>query len=176
MKKIKLIIFDWDDVITLGSKEGYFKCYHQTLKDLNVSLKPLEEKKRILAKWGKPHREELRELLKEKPKLLNRACEIYEKKLFGNTFVDCLKLINGAREILKRLHKNYILTVATGMHPRILKNRVIPKFKIPCVFSQVISTYDIKNPKRQKPHPFIAQKILKKTPASTPGSCAGRGC
>ncbi len=161
MSKIKLIIFDWDDVFTLGSKEGYFKCYHETLEELGVKLNPEEEKKRILAKWSQPHREELRELLKEKPELLNHACNIYEKKLFGNAFIDCLSLVPGAIELLHRLSKKYILTVATGLNSTIMKERIIPKFNVPNVFSQIISTYDIENPKNHKPSPYIANKILK---------------
>jgi hypothetical protein len=62
---IKLIIFDWDDVFTLGSKEGYFACYHKAINDVGVFLSPEEEHKRILAKWSKSFREELKELLKE---------------------------------------------------------------------------------------------------------------
>lgn len=62
---IKLIIFDWYDVFTLGSKEGYFKCYHEALAEVGVYLKPEEEKKRIFAKLGKHHKEELKELLKK---------------------------------------------------------------------------------------------------------------
>ncbi|MFA6272491.1 MAG: HAD hydrolase-like protein [Patescibacteria group bacterium] len=161
MPKIKLIIFDWDDVFTLGSKEGYFKCYHQALIGVGVYLEPKEEKKRILAKWGQSHQEELRELLKERPELLNQACSIYKEKLFGNTFIDCLSLVPGAIGLLNRLSKNYLLTVATGLNPVIMKERVFPKFKIPDVFSQIISTHDINDPKKHKPSPYIANEILK---------------
>ena len=162
MSEIKLIIFDWDDVFTLGSKDGYFKCYHETLEELEVHLSPEEEKKRILTKWGQPHREELRELLKEKSELLDQACVIYEKKLFGNTFTDCLSLVPGVIELLNRLNQKYILAVATGLNSTIMKERVIPKFKVPNVFSQIISTYDIEDPKNHKPSPYIANEILKK--------------
>lgn len=160
--EIKLIIFDWDDVFTLGSKEGYFACYHETLNELGIYLDPNEEKKRILAKWGQDHREELKELLKEHPSLLDQACVLYEKKLFSNTFVDRLTLVAGAREMLIRLHKQYTLCVATGLHPKLFKEVIIPKFSIPNVFSEVISAYDIDDPKKQKPSPFIALNILEK--------------
>lgn len=158
--KIKLIIFDWDDVFTRGSTEGYFKCYHQTLNELNVKLSPEEEKKRIFAKWGQPHREELRELLKEHPEFLDEACKIYENHLFGDTFVNCLKIIPGAKELVTRLQNQYILSVATGLNPTILNERVIPKFGIPDVFSQVVSAYDIDDPTKAKPHPHMAEHIL----------------
>lgn len=32
----KLIIFDWDDVIILGAKKGYYRCYEETLNELGV--------------------------------------------------------------------------------------------------------------------------------------------
>ena len=164
---IKLIIFDWDDVFTLGSKEGYFKCYHETLVELGVNLDPAEEKKRILAKWSKPHREELRELLKEKPELLDRACKLFEEKFFGDTFVSSLSTIKGTVELLHRLSKKYALCVATGLHPKILRERLMPKFNIPQVFSQVISTYEIGDVEKHKPHPFMIEQILQKQKIDT---------
>ena len=158
---IKLIIFDWDDVFTLGSKEGYFKCYHEALVGVGVYLEPEEEKKRILAKWGKHHREELKELLKENPKLLDKACEVYESKLFGNTFIDNLSIISGTKKLVERLSKKYILCVATGLNSRILKDKVMPKFNFPNVFKQIISSYDIDDIKKQKPNPYMVEQILK---------------
>ncbi len=158
---IKLIVFDWDDVLTLGSKEGYFKCYHETLADLNIYLDPKEERNRIMAKWSKSHREELRELLKEYPELLDKACKIYESKLFGNTFIDSLSMIPGTIELLKKLSKNYILCIATGLNPEVLKNKVIPKFDFPDIFKQIISSYDIDDVEKQKPHPYMVEQILK---------------
>ncbi len=162
MKKIKLIIFDWDDVFTLGSTKGYFRCYHETLKYFNIHLDPQEEEKRIRAKWGQSHREELRELLQENLKFLDQACKVYEKKLFGNTFVKCLKLVSGSKKLLERLYKEYILCISTGLHPKLFYERIIPKFGIPDVFSTIISAYDINNPTKQKPNPYIVNKILKK--------------
>ena len=104
----------------------------------------------------------MRDLLKEKPELLDRACKIYEEKLFGNTFVSSLSTIKGTVEMLQRLSKKYVLCVATGLHPKILRERVMPKFNIPQVFSQVISTYDIDDVEKHKPHPFMVEEILRK--------------
>jgi len=159
---IKSIIFDWDDVITLGSKDGYFACYHAALVGVGVELSPEEEKKRILAKWGKSHREELKELLKENPELVDRACGIYEGELSGDTFVNCLSVVDGVRELLLRLAGAYKLSVATGMNPMILKERVILRFNIPQVFTHIISSYDIKDPDMQKPHPYSINYILER--------------
>jgi phosphoglycolate phosphatase-like HAD superfamily hydrolase len=159
-KNIELIIFDWDDVFTSGSTEGYFKCYHQALSEVGVSLTAEEEKKRIYAKWGQSHREELRELLKENPDLLDEACEIYERNLFGNTFVDCLSVIPGSREILFRLRQKYLLAVATGANSTILRERVFPKFDFPDVFAQIISAYDLADGSMSKPDPYMVNQIL----------------
>ena len=59
---IKLLVFDWDDVITLGSKEGYYACYRETLNELGITLDERELHIRIQRKWGQPFREELKEL------------------------------------------------------------------------------------------------------------------
>lgn len=159
---IKSIIFDWDDVITLGSKEGYFACYHAALIGVGVELSPAEEEKRILAKWGKSHREELKELLKENLHLLDKACDIYEGELLGDTFVNCLSIVEGVSELLSRISRKYMLSVATGMNPEILKEKIMPRFNIPQVFTHIISAYDIKDSDLQKPHPHSINYILEK--------------
>lgn len=158
---MKLIIFDWDDVITRGSTEGYFKSYHQAISSVGVQLTPEKEKRRILAKWESPAREELRELLKEHPDLLDQAEKRYEKILLGNTFTDCLSLVNDdIPNLLKRLKENYILTIATGVNPRLLREKIMPKFNIPPVFTQIESVYDVPDPTKGKPHPYMIGKIL----------------
>ncbi len=158
---IKLLIFDWDDVFTLGPKEGYIKCLHETLVDLKVHLNPEEEQQRIQATWSHPHREELKNLLREHPALLDQACKLYEDKFFGGTFVEALTYVEGANQLLERLKRNYLLAIATGAHPRVLKEEVMPKFHVPDVFVQVISGYDIIEPNKQKPHPFMLDEIMK---------------
>ena len=159
---INLIIFDWDDVFTLGSKEGYFTCLHETLVSLGVHLDPEEEHRRILATWSKPHRTELEGLLLEDPDLLDSACDIYEEKFFGDTFVDALSYAAGANELLIRLAERYKLAVATGAHPKVLRERVMPKFNVPNVFEQIVSGYDIDDPGKQKPHPHMLEEIMAK--------------
>jgi phosphoglycolate phosphatase-like HAD superfamily hydrolase len=157
---IKLIALDWDDVVTRGAKDGYFQCYHEAVIGVEVHLDPAEEHKRILAKWSKPHREELGELLKEHPELVERAAEIYEQHLFGDTYVNALIEIPGINKTLLRLKEKYILTVATGCHPKILKEKVIPKFNIPDVFTEIISSYDIQDEAKRKPHPYMIEKMM----------------
>lgn len=157
---IKLIVFDWDDVIVTGAKEGYFACYHKAVEGVGVYLTPQEEKKRILAKWSKPYREELKELLKEFPEKVDIACMLYEKEYWGDTFTRELKLVPGVLELLEQLSQKYSLAVATGKHPKMLKEHEIPHFGIPNVFSHIISSHDITDVDKMKPHPYMVKKIM----------------
>jgi len=166
---IKLIVFDWDDVITLGAKEAYFTCYHKVLTEIGIYLTPEEEQKRILAKWSKPHREELKELLKEHPELLDQACKIYKKEK-DTIFLRSLQMAKGTNEVLLRLKQEYILTVATGNTLEMVRNAIMPHFQIPRVFSQIISSHDIHDVNKMKPHPYMLELIMKKqnvTPQET---------
>lgn len=158
---IKLIIFDWDDVFTIGSTEGYYKCYHEALVGVGVELSKAEEKKRIDTKWGSSHYEELAELLKDNLGLLPRAINIYEKHLFGRSYVDCLTLVPGTIGMLKRLSKKYKIALATGANPKLLQEIIFPKFDIPQVFSQRITPDDLVDASRTKPHPESINRILK---------------
>jgi phosphoglycolate phosphatase-like HAD superfamily hydrolase len=158
---IKLIIFDWDDVFTLGSTDGYKKCYHEAVVGVDMHLSPEEEMKRMNAKWGASHVEELAELVKNQPDLLEKAVRIYEENLFGNTFVDCLSIVPNSAMLLSSLAKNYKLALATGVHPKLLRERVMPKFGIdPDWFVQIITAYDVDDPSHAKPHPYSGLKIL----------------
>jgi phosphoglycolate phosphatase-like HAD superfamily hydrolase len=157
---IKLIIFDWDDVFTLGSKEGYIKCLHESLVSVGVHLDPHEEHRRILETWSKPHQDELKNLLRERPELLDAACESYEKNFFGGTFVESLTYVDGANELLERLNHRFKLAVATGAHPAVLREQVMPRFGVPDVFAQIISGYDIDDAEKQKPHPHMLETIM----------------
>ncbi len=157
---IKLIIFDWDDVFTKGSTKGYYKCYHEAVAGVGVHLSEAEEKARIATKWGSSHQEELAALLIDDLELLPRAIEIYESHLFGDTYVNCLSIIPGSNELLGRLSDTYTLALATGVHPKILE-KVMLKFGIPNVFSQIITAYDVKDPAHAKPSPYIAEAIMR---------------
>lgn len=157
---IKLLIFDWDDVFIMGAKKGYFACYHKAINEVGVFLDPQEEEKRILAKWSKPYREELKELLKEHLELLDKACAVYEREYWGGTFTKELSLLEGVNDLLVRLKEKYMLAVATGKQPKMLKEREIPYFKIPDVFSYIISSHDIRDVEKMKPHPYALELIM----------------
>lgn len=159
---IKLIIFDWDDVITLGSKEGYFACYDKALAAVGISLPPEEKHKRILAKWGKSFRVEIQELLKEHPELVDHAVEVYDKAYWGETFVNELRVLPGTIELLNHLHKKYLLAIATGNRHEMLDKHIFPRFNIPDVFCQTISSHVLEDQEMAKPHPHMLQIIMNK--------------
>lgn len=158
---IKLIVFDWDDVFVKGAKEGYFACYHKALEDVGVSLSPEVERERIMAKWGKSFRAELEELLKDNSELLDAACDAFEKEFWGNVFVDALTIHEGVADLLLRLKKSCTLAVASGNHPKMLKERIIPHFHFPDVFSQIVTSPDIEDQEKTKPHPYMLKLIMK---------------
>ncbi|MGZ9223342.1 MAG: HAD family hydrolase [Anaerolineales bacterium] len=158
----KLIVFDWDDVITLGAKEGYFACYDFALEKIGVNLPRSIKTERILRKWGTNHREELTERLKENPGLIDESAKAFEEAFFGDVFVNSLRIIEGTVEILERLAKKYKLAVATGGHPQILRERVIPKFGIPDVFELLLSSYELEDSSKAKPDPFMINTIIEK--------------
>lgn len=168
---IKLIIFDWDDVIILGSKEGYYNCYRETLIQLGVKLEESEFDRRIKKRWGQPFREELKELLIENPNLLDRACNIFnQEKFLGDTFTNSLMEVEGVNSLLNTLQSNYLLAVATGNTKSMVEDVIIPKFNIPKVFSHIISSHEIPNNK-SKPDPYMIRFILEKLSVSPKDAC-----
>lgn len=160
MSKPKLLIFDWDDVFTLGSKEGYHACLRAAVSGVGVTLDPEIEQQRISENWGKPHPEELKALLREHPHLVPEAIRIYEKTFFEGGFVRHLTYLTGSNQLLNRLAKDYTLALATGAHPEILFDQIMPKFNVPDVFSKVISTYELDDPEKSKPHPYMVNQIM----------------
>lgn len=157
----ELIIFDWDDVFSKGSTEGYYKCYHAAVVGVGVHLSDDEEKARIAAKWGSSHVEEIAELLKEYPERVEEACRLYEKHLFGDTFLNSISIVDGSKELLERLSKKYTLALATGVHPKVLKERIMPKFGINAgIFAQIVTAYDLDDPSHAKPHGHVAETIM----------------
>jgi phosphoglycolate phosphatase-like HAD superfamily hydrolase len=157
---IELIIFDWDDVFTLGSTDGYYACYRKALRGVGVDLGEGEEDRRIRAKWGSGHVAQIKDLLKEHPNLVSKAVDVYETSFFGDVFVDCLSIVPGSQALLQKLARSYKLAIATGSHPDIFKKRILKKFGIPDVFSQVSTIYDIDDISHAKPHPYMVNKIL----------------
>lgn len=158
----RLIIFDWDDVFTRGSIEGYYQCYHAALQGVGIELSYEEEMRRLRSKWGMTHEEELKGLLEEHPELVERAIKIYEENFFGGLFTEHISAVDGSHDLLDRLAGKYKLALSSGIHPKMLKSEVMPKLGIPDVFSHVITAYDLEDISLAKPNPFTAHHIMDK--------------
>lgn len=168
---VKLIVFDWDDVFTMGSTNAYYACYHETLRQLGVKLAPEEEEKRIKARWGSTVEEEFGSLLKEEPQLIGKAVRIYEDLLMGDLFVSHLSIVPGGADFIKSLSSQYKIAIASGVNPRLLKEKIFTKFDIPNVFSAIKTVYDLDDPSHAKPHPYLILEILKELKIA-PGEAA----
>ncbi len=158
---IKLIIFDWDDTIVLGAKEGYYSCYRLAIKKVGVVLPEKVLDERIRQNWGKKYQIEIKGLLKEHPEKVKAAVAEFERLSFGKTFFKQLKLLPGTRKLLKDLSQKYILAIVTGSEPR-RRNLVAEYLQIPKVFKQSVSSHQITDSKKTKPHPYAVNLILKK--------------
>jgi len=44
----------------------------------------------------------------------------------------------------------------------VLKEKIFTKFSIPNVFSEIITVYDLDDPEHAKPHPYMAQEIMRR--------------
>lgn len=159
---VKLIIFDWDDVFTLGSTEGYLHCYHKALLRVGANLSAAEEKKRIVEKWGWPFEVVIKNLLLEHPDKVEDATRAYEQALLGGTFINHLTIVPGAIELLRRLKDKYQLAVVSGINPTLFLDRVLTRFNIPYVFNEMISVYNLPSPELVRPNPYMAEQILKR--------------
>ncbi|HSW75023.1 MAG TPA: HAD-IA family hydrolase [Candidatus Saccharimonadales bacterium] len=158
---IELVGLDWDDVFTLGSTQGYYACYHEALVGVEANLDPEEENRRIRSKWGAGHAAQLQDLLREYPEKVSKAIELYEGHFFGDTFTNCLEVVPGSQQLVSDLAEDYKLAVATGGHPKILKERVLPRFNFPeNIFSQIVTIYDLDDMSHAKPHPYMLNSIL----------------
>jgi HAD superfamily hydrolase (TIGR01549 family) len=117
---------------------------------------------RIKRKWGRPYREELRELLNEKPELLDRAYELYQQHKYGKTFLASVREVYGVNSLLLRLKQKYVLAVTTGNQPTMIQ-KIIDQFSIPPVFSQILTSHDANlPPEKAKPHSYMLELIMKK--------------
>jgi len=157
----KLIIFDWDDVFTLGSTRGYCDCYKAGVDSVLPGIEMRAVRKATIELWGRPSRHVFARILENRHDLIEKAYERYEECLFSNTLFLNLSFVSQGNEVLQRLGKKYKLAIASGIHPELLKEYVMPKFNVPKeIFVQIISAYDLPDHSRGKPHPDMIQAIL----------------
>lgn len=161
MIAMKLIIFDWDDTFTTGGIEGYYQCYHKALVEVGLNLSQDEERRIIRQFWGRPHREVLTALVGERTDLFVDAVRLYNVHLLDGTFLNCLSLVPGALDVLEMLKNNYILTIASAGNPQVLKEQVFPHFQVPDVFAQILTSRELPDPSRGKPHADLVLQIMR---------------
>jgi len=157
---IRLIIFDWDGTIAVGAAEGYLNCYRETFKKLKLDFTPRGEEIRNLISIGPTHVQEIKQIFKDKPGLIEPARKIYEAELIGESLLNYVNLMPGTKELLLRLKNKYLLAVATGTMRQVVE-AVLNKFHIPNVFNQIMTHHKLPDLKLVKPNPYIAQTILK---------------
>lgn len=158
----KLIIFDWDDVFTHGSTEGYYACYKAAVDSVAPGIDLEIIKQAVKDLWGRPAKDVLARILGDKKDLIEQAHEEYERCLFSEVFLSKLSFIEGGLELLHRLANKYELAIATGIHPILLKEYVMPKFNVPKeLFRKIISSYDLADQSKGKPYPDLLEIILK---------------
>lgn len=96
-----------------------------------------------------------------KTPLVDKVVGVFNENFFGNTFVNKLSLVQGVNEFLISLKENYKLAVATGNHPNLLLTKIMPKFNIPNVFSEIMYSAILPNPSLVKPNPYMLETIMK---------------
>jgi phosphoglycolate phosphatase len=156
---IKLIIFDFDGVIITGSNDGYFNCYHKALESVDVLLPYAKERESILKFWGKGHKHQLEDLLKEYPQKVDAAIKTYEA-CYSLEFAKNIRLVQGADVALRDLSKTYSLAIASGMIKETL-NYFLKKFNIDNLFKEIITSDEIINIEDRKPSPYMLNKLIK---------------
>ncbi len=145
-----------------GSKEGYFHCYRKAINSVGVYLPKEKEEKIILSLWSKTNLEEIKGLLSGHPELVDKAYQNFEKFYWGEDFTSKLKVEKETKDLLKRLNKEYILAVATSGNARIIREKFIPTLGIPNVFQEILSSEEMGDVSKMKPHPLILFKIMEK--------------
>ncbi|HSI20945.1 MAG TPA: HAD family hydrolase [Verrucomicrobiae bacterium] len=161
-----LIVFDWDDVFTLGSQQGYFHCYQEAAASVGIDLDLEIVRSRVLPKWGHPVHDEVTDLLPDHPHLVDQAVAHYESIITTEAFTRHLTFIEGGRELLTSLAQKYTLAVASGSNPITLRQVIFPQFSVPNVFDQVVCSEDPPADMRGKPHPDMLLHIMKAQGAS----------
>jgi len=157
---VKLIVFDWDDVFTTGSTVAYHACYLKAAVDAGSAVSEEKVKNTVNELWGRPHEEVIRSYLNDELELLTETNKIYERYIHTDIFLDNLTIVEGSLSMLSRLSNTYTLAIVSGINPNLLKEKVFPKFNVPRVFKKIITSYDLNDRSRGKPHPDMLNMVL----------------
>jgi phosphoglycolate phosphatase len=161
MKNLKLIVLDWDDTIVKDSSDAYYHCYATAIEQNGISRNFEIVKDQVRKLWGRPHEVVIESIIGSEQPQLSDVIHSYEQLLSTDSFSNNLSLIEGAKEALLSLKDTYKLAIATGMSAVPLKERLIPHFGLEGIFSSIISSSQLPDPSRGKPHPDMLLKLLK---------------
>lgn len=162
LKSSKLVIYDWDGVLALGSNDVIRSLHQSVLAELGVSLDEAEERARLDAAWGNKHQIVNSNLLKERPHLLEAANRLYMRR-FVNEYPENVRPVKGGAKLLGRLAvSGYTQALNTASPTKLLVKKVFPKFGIdPAVFNGgMISAYDLDEPAQAKPDPYTIRFLM----------------
>jgi phosphoglycolate phosphatase-like HAD superfamily hydrolase len=159
---VKLIIFDWDNVLCLGARESYYRLYAQSLLAAGVTQPASYIADTVQGFWGRPHREVLRELLPKDSPALDAADAAYQRLLFSDVFFVGLHLPLGLGEMLEQLSFYYKLAIATSADGVLVKQHLLARLGLPDVFRQMVTYQDLANPSRGKPYPDLVNLVLER--------------
>jgi len=157
---IKLLIFDWDDTLTTGSIEGYYKCYAAALISVGVRIGYAQVVAGVQAYWGRPHQVVMSNLLPDHPGLVEAACQVYRQAVRSELFTDGITMVPGANEVLESLATRYTIALATSCNPDTL-HTVMRQCGTPRVWSEILTLPELDDPINQgKPSGYMAEKIM----------------
>ena len=157
-----MIVFDWDDVFTLGSTNGYHACYKLAAHSVGAVVSDTEITETVDRLWGRPHEKVIEVFLGEQKHLILQASRAYEEAIFSDTFLSELSIVDGALDMISRLSKRYTLAIVTGSNMKLLREKIFQKFGVPPVFKHIISSHDLKDESRGKPYPDMLLDVLER--------------
>src|SRR3989344_3675313 len=156
MKKKEAIAIDMDGTI-LESKKAHITAYKKALKEGNYPKKTSQE---IQKELGKPHKEVAKKLLPKQT--TEEEMEIFEEKKTNYFEKEGMKNIKAkpyAKEILKKLKKNYKIILISNCSRKII-NHALKEAKISQrIFDDIIDRTMVK---KSKPSPEGIKKGEKK--------------
>ena len=160
--EVKLVELDGDETTWGGSMLGYFKVFDGAFRSVKLDFPQRQLLERILPLWGSPHPEIFKAALRGFPDRVDDACAEYERLLLStDVFLSELYVFEGSKTFLDQRRRvgNFALGLVTGMHPKLLKEKVLPKLNLEGEFDFIRSAYDVL-PTQSKPNPFLALDIV----------------
>jgi len=172
-KKKEAGIFDWDDTIITGPKSAYDSFYLASAEEVGADdMHPSTLIERINHRWGARHEVIIAEMFKDRPDISiekRRHASNFFMDLMRNKFAQHVNVVPSAIETLELLkeERGMKLGVSTACPPEVLFNHVMPQINFPPeLFDYVITSYDLVDQSKVKPHPYTLNKIMTKLQVS----------